>query len=164
MEPKKRWDGRAVSFSYLEPGVDYRGVRASRSWGASSCSSIRCPTRTTRAPSGSSESASASPPRPLRDHAGDDMENDATSARVASGTATRVSRRRGWTPFENFLDGTATITSKGGWKWTDAMHDLGMHLADVAPVDVFIGSTSTTSSRRTGPDGIAMVRASRAPR
>ncbi|MDP9185603.1 MAG: diguanylate cyclase, partial [Actinomycetota bacterium] len=34
--------------------------------------------------------------------------------------------------FENFLDGVATITSAGGWKWTDVIHDLGMHLADVA--------------------------------
>ncbi|MGH7541641.1 MAG: membrane dipeptidase, partial [Gemmatimonadota bacterium] len=44
--------------------------------------------------------------------------------------------------FENFLDGTATITSKAGWKWTDAIHDLGMHLADVAhQATVFVGST-----------------------
>ena len=44
--------------------------------------------------------------------------------------------------FENFLDGTATITSKAGWKWTDAIHDLGMHLADVAhQTTVFVGGT-----------------------
>ena len=44
--------------------------------------------------------------------------------------------------FENFLDGTATITSKAGWKWTDAIHDLGMHLADVAHQStVFVGGT-----------------------
>jgi membrane dipeptidase len=44
--------------------------------------------------------------------------------------------------FENFMDGMATITSAGGWKWTDVIHDLGMHLADVAHQSVvFLGTT-----------------------
>ena len=44
--------------------------------------------------------------------------------------------------FENFMDGTATITSNAGWKWTDVIHDLGMHYADVAHQStVFVGST-----------------------
>jgi membrane dipeptidase len=34
--------------------------------------------------------------------------------------------------FENFGDGTATITSKAGWKWTDVIHDIGMRYADWA--------------------------------
>jgi membrane dipeptidase len=42
--------------------------------------------------------------------------------------------------FENFMDGTGTITSKSGWKWTDVIHDLGMHFADVAHQSlVFVG-------------------------
>jgi membrane dipeptidase len=42
----------------------------------------------------------------------------------------------------DFLDGTATITSKAGWKWTDVVHDLVMHLADVAhQTTVFVGGT-----------------------
>ena len=60
--------------------------------------------------------------------------------------------------FENFLDGTATITSKGGWKWTDVIHDLGMHLADVAHQStVFVGGTvqDIEEAHRTGR--IAMV-------
>src|SRR5437762_11216029 len=55
--------------------------------------------------------------------------------------------------FENFMDGTATITSKGGWKWTDVIHDLGMHLADVAHQSlVFVGSTvaDIEDAHRTG--------------
>ena len=60
--------------------------------------------------------------------------------------------------FENFLDGTATITSKAGWKWTDAIHDLGMHLADVAHQStVFVGGTvdDIVEAHRSGR--IAMV-------
>jgi membrane dipeptidase len=34
--------------------------------------------------------------------------------------------------FENFGDGTATITSKSGWKWTDVIADIGMRYADWA--------------------------------
>jgi membrane dipeptidase len=44
--------------------------------------------------------------------------------------------------FENFLDGTSTITSKSGWKWTDVIHDIGMRFADVVHQSVvFVGST-----------------------
>ena len=60
--------------------------------------------------------------------------------------------------FKNFLDGTATITSKGGWKWTDVIHDLGMHLADVAHQStVFVGGTvdDIVEAHRSGR--IAMV-------
>jgi len=60
--------------------------------------------------------------------------------------------------FENFLDGVATITSAGGWKWTDVIHDLGMHLADVAHQStVFVGGTvaDIEEAHRTGR--IAMV-------
>ena len=34
--------------------------------------------------------------------------------------------------FENFMDGTATITSNKGWKWDDVILDLGMRLSDIA--------------------------------
>jgi membrane dipeptidase len=34
--------------------------------------------------------------------------------------------------FENFLDGTSSITSKMGWKWQDVIHDIGMRYCDWA--------------------------------
>ncbi len=34
--------------------------------------------------------------------------------------------------FENFMDGTAMITSKAGWKWTDVIHDIGIRRSDFA--------------------------------
>lgn len=40
--------------------------------------------------------------------------------------------------FDNMMDGTCTITSKSGWKWTDVIHDLGMRLCDVAHQDFLV--------------------------
>ncbi|HHV79432.1 MAG TPA: diguanylate cyclase [Firmicutes bacterium] len=38
--------------------------------------------------------------------------------------------------FENFMDGTAMITSNAGWKWTDIIHDIGMRFSDFAHQDM----------------------------
>jgi membrane dipeptidase len=60
--------------------------------------------------------------------------------------------------FENFLDGTATITSRMGWKWTDVIHDLGMHFADVAHQSVvFVASSVDDITRAHETRRIAMV-------
>jgi membrane dipeptidase len=60
--------------------------------------------------------------------------------------------------FENMMDGTATITSKMGWKWSDVIHDLGMHLADVAHQSmVFTGSTVDDIERAHADGRIAMI-------
>jgi len=40
--------------------------------------------------------------------------------------------------FDNFMDGTAMITSKHGWKWSDIIYDLGMRLCDLAHQDFII--------------------------
>ncbi len=37
--------------------------------------------------------------------------------------------------FDNFQDGTAIITSKEGWKWSDVIYDVGMRLCDLAHQD-----------------------------
>jgi membrane dipeptidase len=60
--------------------------------------------------------------------------------------------------FENMMDGTGTITSKMGWKWSDVIHDLGMHLADVAHQSmVFTGSTVDDIERAHRDGRIAMI-------
>lgn len=44
--------------------------------------------------------------------------------------------------FENFMDGTALITSPHGWKWDDILFDLGMRLSDIAHQDlVYVAAT-----------------------
>jgi membrane dipeptidase len=40
--------------------------------------------------------------------------------------------------FDNLMNGSAYITSKRGWKWTDMIHDLGMRLCDIAHQDFII--------------------------
>jgi len=40
--------------------------------------------------------------------------------------------------FDNLMDGICTIESKGGWKWTEILHDLGMRLCDIAHQDFLI--------------------------
>ena len=129
MEPKKRWDGY-VSFSYLEPGA-YRAFELSPQLGARRAVRLSALGRGRRA-------GRAPPPEcviSLHDHHG--IAGGYGGERRLRARGSRVVRlglaASGLDAvFENFLDGTATITSKGGWKWTDVMHDLGMHLADVA--------------------------------
>jgi membrane dipeptidase len=55
--------------------------------------------------------------------------------------------------FDNFMDGTAMITSKAGWKWNDVLHDLGMRYSDIMHQDmVFIASSIADfhSAKKTG--------------
>lgn len=43
--------------------------------------------------------------------------------------------------FENFMDGTATITSSKGWKWDDILFDMGMRFSDMAHQDLVFVAT-----------------------
>ena len=166
MEPKKRWDGY-ISFSYLEPGVVYKEFELSPQIGR--VEPFVYPLtdeQNERADRLLRDCVCIS----LHDHCGvtpvDMSEND---------EYVREGRERyGYeglaascldAVFANFLDGTATITSKGGWKWTDVIHDLGMHLADVAHRStMFVAGTvhDILEAHRSGR--IAMVHALRARR
>lgn len=37
--------------------------------------------------------------------------------------------------FDNMMDGTCVIHSKGGWKWEDVIHDIGIRACDIAHQD-----------------------------
>ncbi|PYE52706.1 dipeptidase [Deinococcus yavapaiensis] len=45
--------------------------------------------------------------------------------------------------FDNLMNGTAMITSRGGWKWEDVIYDLGMRLSDIAHQDMVVLATTT---------------------
>jgi membrane dipeptidase len=60
--------------------------------------------------------------------------------------------------FENFMDGTAMITSKAGWKWTDVIHDLGIRYSDFAHQDmIYKAETIGDLHRAKGEGKIALV-------
>jgi len=60
--------------------------------------------------------------------------------------------------FENFMDGTATITSSKGWKWDDIIFDLGMRFSDIAHQDLVYVATRYDELLLAKPSGrIAFV-------
>ena len=60
--------------------------------------------------------------------------------------------------FENFMDGTAMITSKSGWKWTDIIHDIGIRYSDIAHQEMVIKAETIDDLYRAKREGkIAMV-------
>lgn len=60
--------------------------------------------------------------------------------------------------FENFMDGTALITSNAGWKWTDVIHDIGLRFADFAHQEMVYVARSIDDLYRAKPEGkIAFV-------
>jgi membrane dipeptidase len=62
--------------------------------------------------------------------------------------------------FENFMDGTALITSSAGWKWTDVIHDIGIRLSDFAHQDmVYVALTIDDLYRAKREGRIAFVAA-----
>ncbi len=60
--------------------------------------------------------------------------------------------------FENFMDGTAMITSQAGWKWSDVIHDLGIRFSDIAHQDMVIKAERISDLYRAKEEGkIAFV-------
>lgn len=50
--------------------------------------------------------------------------------------------------FDNLLDGICTMHSKGGWKWTEILQDLGIRLCDLAHQDFVVHATSVDHIRK----------------
>lgn len=133
MSLKKRYDGYS-SFSYLEPGVDYRAFALADELG-------RVPSY--RVPLSEEEEA-----RCLRliercllvsmhEHLGVFPERiEETPEYVRHGrmaTAFEGLAASHWDAvFDNLMDGICTIHSRSGWQWDDVLHDLGMRLCDLA--------------------------------
>jgi membrane dipeptidase len=130
---KKNYNGYR-SYQYLEPGVDYKPFRLVREIGRVESLTVEVsPAEEERAQQLLETALVVS----LHDHPFVAPENMAEIFDY---------RRQGrdWTGyqglavshidviFDNFMDGTALITSHAGWKWTDIIHDLGMRLSDLA--------------------------------
>lgn len=60
--------------------------------------------------------------------------------------------------FENFMDGTAMITSQAGWKWSDVIHDIGIRFSDISHQDMVIKAERISDLYRAKKEGkIAFV-------
>lgn len=60
--------------------------------------------------------------------------------------------------FENFMNGTAFITSNAGWKWLDVIHDIGIRYSDFAHQDLVIRAETIEDIYRAKREGkIAFV-------
>lgn len=60
--------------------------------------------------------------------------------------------------FDNLMDGTCTIMSKGGWKWDEIIFDIGMRLCDLAHQDFIVKCERVEDIKRAHDEGkIALV-------
>jgi len=55
--------------------------------------------------------------------------------------------------FDNLMNGTAMIHSRGGWKWDDVITDLGLRLSDIAHQDMVVLATTTEDIVRAKAEG-----------
>lgn len=55
--------------------------------------------------------------------------------------------------FDNLMNGTAMITSRGGWKWDDIIYDLGIRLSDIAHQELVVLATTTEDIVRAKANG-----------
>ncbi|MCC1485105.1 dipeptidase [Winogradskyella immobilis] len=55
--------------------------------------------------------------------------------------------------FDNLMNGVCQIHSKGGWKWSEVTHDLGMRLCDIAHQDFVIHCKTVDDIYRAHKEG-----------
>jgi membrane dipeptidase len=158
---KKTYDGYR-SFSYLTPGEDYQDIPLAKD--------------VDRVPSAKVELSAAEEERARAILDGSQIVSmhDHTSIFPEDMGRVLEQRRQGRDAtgyaglaisdtdivFENFMDGTATITSNKGWKWDDILlFDLGMRFSDIDHQGmVYIATTYLDLTPREG-SGTDRVRA-----
>jgi membrane dipeptidase len=139
MSLKKTYDGY-LSFSYLEPGVDFRAFDL-----ADELERVP-PFRLPLDASGEERVRSIVERFPLvsmHEHLGvfpariEETPEYARHGRMA--TAFQGLAASYWDcVFDNLMDGICRIHSHSGWQWDDVLHDLGMRLCDLAHQDFVI--------------------------
>lgn len=145
---RSRYDGYR-SFQYLEPGVDYRPFELAKEL-------ERVPSQVIAV----SEEEERRVWRLLEEHTVISLHDHVTVAPANVAEMPEYRREgREWTGYEGLsasgldvvfdalMGGTATITSRAGWKWSDAIHDLGMRLSDIAHQDLLVLATTLEDIR-----------------
>jgi len=140
MGKDKRYSGY-TAFQYLEPDVDYKSFRLAKTYDR--VPEYRVPLSKTEEER-CEELLEKSIVISMHEHIGivpEDIERDfidyQREGREFIGYEA-LSRSPLDAVFDDMMDGTAFITSKEGWKWSDVVNDLGMRLSDVAHQDYVI--------------------------
>jgi membrane dipeptidase len=143
------------SFQYLEAGTDYREFKLAKELG-------RVPSRKVEV-SGTQEDRvqrllADNLAVSLHDHCFvvpadfDDLAEYRRQGRDVTGYAGMAQSGLD-AVFDCLMDGTATITSKAGWKWDDIIYDLGMRLSDIAHQDFIVRGETLDDIRRAKENG-----------
>jgi membrane dipeptidase len=151
---RKPYDGYR-SFQYLEPGTDLREFALVPQIG-------RVPSRTVEVSAAEEQRVQ----RLLEDNLVVSLHDHAHVAPADLGDMAEYRRQgREWTGYEGLsisgldaifdalMGGTATITSRAGWKWSDVIHDLGMRLSDIAHQDLVVKAGTIAEIRAAKRDG-----------
>lgn len=156
---RKRYDGYR-SFQYLEAGTDYRAFALAKDVGRLPAHDLELSEEQERRvvalmaahPVVSMHDHTAvapDDPRELLEQRRQGRDWTGYAGLAASGTDVF---------FENFMDGTALITSKHGWKWDDIVFDLGMRFSDIAHQELVYVATTVDDVLAAKPSGrIAFV-------
>jgi membrane dipeptidase len=143
------------SFQYLEPGTDYREFKLAKELD-------RVPSRKVEV-SGSQEERVQ---RLLDENLAVSLHDHCFVVPADFADLAEYRRQgRDWTGyagmaqsgldavFDCLMDGTATITSKAGWKWDDIVYDLGMRLSDILHQDFVVRGETLDDIRRAKENG-----------
>jgi len=143
------------SFQYLEPGTDYREFKLAKELD-------RVPSRKVEV-SGSQEERVQ---RLLDENLAVSLHDHCFVVPADFADLAEYRRQgRDWTGyagmaqsgldavFDCLMDGTATITSKAGWKWDDIVYDLGMRLSDILHQDFVVRGETLDDIRHAKENG-----------
>ena len=148
------------SFQYIEPETDYRPFALAKEIG-------RVPSRRVDV----SDAEEQRVQRLLAEHLVVSLHDHVTVAPANVADMPEYRRQgREWTGYEGLsvsgldcvfdalMGGTATITSRAGWKWDDVIYDLGMRLSDIAHQDFLVRAGTLEDIRAArASDRIAFV-------
>ncbi len=151
---RAKYDGYR-SFEYLEPGTDYREFKLAKELD-------RVPSRRVEV----SDAQEQRVQRVLDEHLAISLHDHCFVVPEDFGDLAEYRRQgRDFTGyagmavsgldavFDCLMDGTATITSKAGWKWDDTIYDLGMRLSDIAHQDFIVRGETLEDIRRAKENG-----------
>ncbi len=143
------------SFQYLEPGTDYREFKLAKELDRVPSRKVEVSsTQEDRVQRLLAENLAVS----LHDHCFvvpadfDDLAEYRRQGRDVTGYAGMAQSGLD-AVFDCLMDGTATITSKAGWKWDDIIYDLGMRLSDIAHQDFIVRGETLDDIRRAKENG-----------